>query len=115
MPITSVNPATGRTIKTYDEHAPEQAKAIVEQAHDAWCSWRKTSFVERAKRMRRAAEVLRERKSEFARLMAEEMGKPLKQGIAEAEKCAWNCDYYADNAERHLANESVKTEASMSY
>jgi succinate-semialdehyde dehydrogenase/glutarate-semialdehyde dehydrogenase len=115
MPITSVNPATGKTIKTYDEHTPEQAKAIVEQAHDAWCSWRKTSFVERAERMRRAAEVLRERKSEFARLMAEEMGKPLKQGIAEAEKCAWNCDYYADNAESHLANEPVKTEASKSY
>jgi succinate-semialdehyde dehydrogenase / glutarate-semialdehyde dehydrogenase len=115
MAITSVNPATGKTIKTYDEHTPEQARAIVEQAHDAWCSWRNSSFAERAERMRRAAGVLRDRKSEFARLMAEEMGKPLKQGIAEAEKCAWNCEYYADNAESQLANEPVKTEASKSY
>ena len=59
--------------------------------------------------------MLRERKEEFARLMALEMGKPLKQGISEAEKCALGCDYYAEHAEAHLAPEMVKTEASKSY
>ena len=65
--------------------------------------------------MKKAAAILRARKDEFARLMALEMGKPLKQGIAEAEKCALGCDYYADHAEAHLAPEMVKTEASKSY
>jgi succinate-semialdehyde dehydrogenase/glutarate-semialdehyde dehydrogenase len=115
VPITSVNPATGKTLKSYDEHTPEQVKAIVDQTHKAWQSWRKTSFAERAQRMRRAADILRDRKSEYARLMADEMGKPLKQGIAEAEKSAWGCEYYAENAESHLASEPVKTEASKSY
>ena len=65
--------------------------------------------------MKKAAAILRERKAEFARLMAIEMGKPLKQGVAEAEKCAWACEYYADNAEAYLAPEITKTDASKSY
>jgi len=115
MSIESVNPATGATLKIYDEMTPEQTAAAVEQAHAAWKSWRTTSFADRARPMKKAAEILRARKEEFARLMALEMGKPLKQGIAEAEKCALGCDYYADHAEAHLALEMVKTEASKSY
>jgi succinate-semialdehyde dehydrogenase/glutarate-semialdehyde dehydrogenase len=115
MPIASVNPATGKQIKTYDEMTPEQVSAAVALAHDAWKSWRKTAFAERGRLMKRAAEILRERKEEFARLMAIEMGKPLKQGVAETEKCAWACDYYADHAEIHLAPDVIKTDASMSY
>ena len=115
MSIESVNPATGATLKIYDEMTPEQTAAAVEQAHTAWKVWRTTSFADRARPMKKAAEMLRARKEEFARLMALEMGKPLKQGIAEAEKCALGCDYYADHAEAHLAPEMVKTEASKSY
>jgi succinate-semialdehyde dehydrogenase / glutarate-semialdehyde dehydrogenase len=115
MPLDAVNPATGETIKTYDEMTPQQAAAAVEEAHAAWKSWRTTPFSERARPMKKAAGILRERKEELARLMALEMGKPFKQGIAEAEKCALGCDYYAEHAEAHLAPEIVKTEATKSY
>ncbi|MSO56272.1 MAG: NAD-dependent succinate-semialdehyde dehydrogenase [Acidobacteria bacterium] len=113
--MESVNPATGETIRTYEEMTPTQTASAVEEAHGAWKAWRKTSFAERAKPMKKAAEILRERKEEFATLMALEMGKPLKQGIAEAEKSALGCDYYADHAEAHLAPEIVSTDASKSY
>jgi succinate-semialdehyde dehydrogenase / glutarate-semialdehyde dehydrogenase len=115
MAITSINPSTGKTIKTYDEMTPEQAAAAVAQAHETWRTWRATSFPERAKPMKKTAEILRKRKEELAKLMAVEMGKPLKQGVAEVEKCAWACDYYADNAEAHLAPDVIKTEGSKSY
>ena len=104
MGITSVNPATGKPIKTYDEMTPEKAAAAVAQAHETWLTWRTTSFATRARLLKRTAAILRERKQELAQLMAAEMGKPLKQGTAECEKCAWVCDYYAENAEAHLAD-----------
>jgi succinate-semialdehyde dehydrogenase/glutarate-semialdehyde dehydrogenase len=115
MAISSVNPATGETLRTYDEMTPAAAAAAVAQAHEAWRAWRRTSFAERAGLMKKAATILRERKTELATLMALEMGKPLKQGVAEAEKCAFGCDYYADAAEGHLAPEIIKTDASKSY
>jgi len=115
MKITSVNPANGKTLRSYNEMTPEEAACAVEHAHETWTSWRKTSFAERGRLMTRAGVILRERKHELAKLMALEMGKPVKQGIAEAEKCAWVCDYYAVNAEAHLAPDLIKTEGSQSY
>src|SRR5439155_171613 len=75
---------------------------ILAEASCAAAGWRRTSFADRAPKMRRAADLLDERKEELARLMAIEMGKPLAGGRSEAEKCAWVCRYYADNAERFL-------------
>jgi succinate-semialdehyde dehydrogenase/glutarate-semialdehyde dehydrogenase len=115
VPITSVNPATGRPIRSYDELSPAAAADAVGDAHSAWKTWRTTPFGERSTRMKRAAAILRERKDELARLMALEMGKPRKQGVAEAEKCAWACDYYADNAEAQLAPEPMKADESRAY
>jgi succinate-semialdehyde dehydrogenase/glutarate-semialdehyde dehydrogenase len=115
MGITSVNPATGKPITTYDEMTPEEAAAAVGQAHDTWLTWRTTTFAAQARLMKKTAGILRERKQELARLMAAEMGKPLQQGAAEAEKCAWVCDYYAEHAEAHLAPDTIKTEGSKSY
>src|SRR5687767_13184655 len=115
MGITSVNPANGKPIETYPEMTPEEAAAAVAQAHERWQTWRTTSFAARATLMKKAAGILRERKHELAKLMAVEMGKPLKQGVAEAEKCAWVCDYFADSAESHLAPDVIKTESSKSY
>src|SRR6266550_2865179 len=115
MAITSINPATGKTIKSYNEMTPEQAAAAVTQAHETWRAWRATSFAERAKPMKKTADMLRKRKDALAKLMAVEMGKPLMQGAAEVEKCAWACDYYADNAEAHLAPDVIKTEGAKSY
>lgn len=113
--ITSVNPATGQPIRTYAELAPAEAADGVAQADAAWKTWRTTSFADRAARMRRAAAILRDRKDELGRLMALEMGKPLKQGVSEAEKCAWACEYYADNAEAQLAPEAMNSDGSKAY
>ncbi len=115
MPIESVNPTTGVTIRTYDEPPPKEVAAIVEQVDAAFLPWRATSFAERAKLMQAAAQVMRSRKEEYARLMAEEMGKPIREGRAEAEKCAWVCDYYAENAEGFLGRERIETDASQSF
>jgi len=115
MAIESVNPATGETLEVYEEMTPPQTAAAVAEAHDAWKAWRTLPFADRARPMKKAAAIVRERKEEYARLMAREMGKPFKQGVAEAEKCALNCDYYAEHAQAHLAVEPVATEASKSY
>ena len=115
MAIVSLNPSTNQPIRTYDEMTPAAAAAVVSGAHEAWLMWRTVSFEQRAVRLKRTAEILRERKDELARLMAAEMGKPLKQGVAEAEKCAWVCDYYANNAKVQLADEVIESDATMSY
>jgi len=115
MSIVAVNPATGETIKTYDEMSPDQAKNAVEKSHHAYLFWRKTSFSERSSLMRQAAQVLRDNVEEYARVMALEMGKPIRDGRSETEKCAWVCDYYADNADKFLARETIETDASRSF
>jgi succinate-semialdehyde dehydrogenase / glutarate-semialdehyde dehydrogenase len=115
MSIVSVNPANGKPIETFPEMTPQAAAAAVAEAHGTWQAWRKTEFSERAALMKKAAAILRGRKLELAHMMAAEMGKPLKQGSAEAEKCAWVCDYYAENAEAHLAPEPIRTEGTKSY
>jgi len=115
MAMQAVNPATGETIKTYAEMAPTEVSTAVAQAHQAFLDWRRTSFAERTRLMKRAAQMLRENAAEYAVLMAHEMGKPIKDGKAEAEKCAWACDYYADNAEKFLQEEIIQTDASKSF
>ena len=115
MTIDAINPATGETISTYDEMSPSDVSAIIESAHDAFLDWRGTDFGDRAKLMGRAAELLRARSKEYADLMAREMGKPVTGGLAEVEKCAWVCEYYAENAHYFLADEIVETDATRSY
>ena len=115
MAIASINPASGDTIRTYNELTPVETTAAVDQAHYAWQAWRTTSFADRARLMKQSASVLRLRAGELARLMALEMGKPLAQGHAEIEKCAWVCEYYAENAESQLAPDVIATNASRSY
>lgn len=109
MPIETLNPATGETQKTFDPLTKEQIEACISKAAAAYTTHRLTSFKERAEKMRRAGELLIERKRELAVLMTTEMGKPVKAGIAEAEKCASACSYYADNAERMLMPREVET------
>ncbi|MBK6915205.1 MAG: NAD-dependent succinate-semialdehyde dehydrogenase [Ignavibacteriales bacterium] len=88
---------------------------MVDKAHEQFIKWRKTSFEFRASKIRSAAAILRKRKEEFAKLMTLEMGKPIVQARAEVEKCAWVCDYYADNAEKFLTDEIVETDAQKSF
>jgi succinate-semialdehyde dehydrogenase/glutarate-semialdehyde dehydrogenase len=113
--FSSINPATGETIATYPEMSPGDIANVIEQSHEAFLKWRTTSFAERARLMKAAAEVLRKRNEEFARLMAQEMGKPVRDGRAEVEKCATVCDYYADNAEQFLRPEPIETDATRSF
>lgn len=94
---------------------PEEVNGILENVHTAFLDWRKRDFATRASLMSRAARILRDHTEEYARLMAQEMGKPIKDGRAEAEKCAWVCDYYAENAEKFLQKEVVETDASKSF
>ncbi len=113
--MKSIDPTTGQVIKTYQEHSLEECINIVHQAEYAFQSWRRLSLEERSEKMRQMAVFLRRDKGFFAGLMAQEMGKPLKQGEGEIEKCAWVCEYFADEAKNYLADEIVKTDAKQSY
>ncbi|MCA8914928.1 MAG: NAD-dependent succinate-semialdehyde dehydrogenase [Planctomycetes bacterium] len=113
--MQSINPANGEKIRDYDEHSWPDVETRLEAARSRFESWRRTSFSERATLMKKAAAILRERASEFGALMTREMGKPIGAGRKEAEKCAWVCDYYADNAERFLSREEVDTDAKSSF
>jgi succinate-semialdehyde dehydrogenase/glutarate-semialdehyde dehydrogenase len=105
--IQTVNPATGEPGKSYDATTMLAARDAAHAARKAFEEWRRTSFAERSKVLHKAAEILRAREDEFARLMTDEMGKTLTDGRAEVEKCAVNCDWFADHAEEYLANEPV--------
>jgi succinate-semialdehyde dehydrogenase / glutarate-semialdehyde dehydrogenase len=111
MPI----PATGQTVRTFQPLSDEQLEARLQCAADAYRRHRQTSFAERSRRMLKAAEILESEKEALGRLMVAEMGKPLKAAMEEAAKSAWGCRYYAENAERFLTDEEVKTTASRSY
>lgn len=115
MILKSINPTTGEIIKTYEEMPPQEVKSIIEKTNEAFLDWRKTNFAERAVLMKKAGEILRDHAHEHARLMTQEMGKLVRDGRAEVEKCAWVCDYYADNAEKFLQPELIETDASKSF
>jgi succinate-semialdehyde dehydrogenase/glutarate-semialdehyde dehydrogenase len=105
--LTVHDPATGRPGRSYAGHTPQEAKAFAQAAHGAWQAWRRTAFETRAGKMRAAAAVLRRRQAEFAELMTAEMGKTHTEGLAEIEKCAAACDYFADHAAGFLARRPV--------
>jgi len=113
--IQSINPANEKILKEYQETSEEELNNIILKAHNDFLDWKTTDFKFRSEKMKKAAVVLRNRKEEFAKIMTMEMGKPITQSRAEAEKCAWVCDYYADNAEKFLAKEEIKTDASKSF
>jgi succinate-semialdehyde dehydrogenase / glutarate-semialdehyde dehydrogenase len=114
MALKSINPATGKQIAEYDEMTGPQAAEAIEAAHRAYLAWRTTSFAERAKPMRETARLLRARAGQYGRLMAEEMGKPITGALAEVEKCAGACDYFAEHAETFLAPEPIPIEGAES-
>jgi succinate-semialdehyde dehydrogenase / glutarate-semialdehyde dehydrogenase len=113
--MTSVNPATGEVLARFDELPDAELERRLARAEEVFRSWRRRPFAERAALMRRAADVLEGRKEHWGRIMTLEMGKTLRSAIAEAEKSAWACRYYADNAERFLADEEVKASATRSF
>src|ERR1043166_9675322 len=115
MPISSINPATGEVLQNFDSLDSLELEAKLARAAETFRQHRTTSFADRAQKMLGAAEILEDEKQTFARLMTLEMGKPINAAVQEAEKCAWVCRYYAENAERHLADEVVETNATKSF
>src|SRR2546422_6926791 len=115
MQIATTNPATGETLKTFEPLTEQQIDGKLQRAIETFHSYRRTPFAERERLMRRAADILQTDKDEFGRLMTLEMGKPIKAAEQEAEKCAWVCRYYAENAKKHLADEVIPTNATKSF
>src|SRR5438094_397551 len=113
--VESVNPATEAVIASFDQFTPAQVEHALAEADAAFRDSRRHSIGERSTAMRRAAELLRSRKERYAGLITAEMGKPITQAEAEVEKCAWVCEYFADNAERFLARRPAQTNARLSY
>jgi succinate-semialdehyde dehydrogenase/glutarate-semialdehyde dehydrogenase len=113
--LRSVNPATGELLETFEETPAAELDRMLARADAASREWRRRPIAERADRLHAAARLLRARADTYARTMALEMGKPLAQGRAEAEKCAWACDYYADHAAGFLADEPRPSDATRSY
>ena len=113
--MKATNPATGELIRSYDELDAAAVEARLAKAAAAFAEHRRTSFSERAQRMLRVAEILEAEKQQFAELMTREMGKTLASAVAEAEKSAWGCRYYAENAAACLRDEDVVTNADRSY
>ncbi len=113
--IISINPYNGNRIEAFQTHTSEEIRHILASADHRFREWRKTSYDYRSKLMIAAASELRINKIIYASLISREIGKPISQAIAEVEKCAWVCDYYAVNAEDHLAKELIETDAAKSY
>ncbi len=115
MPLTTVNPATGEDIETYDALTQAEIDDRLARADAAFARHRRTSFAERADKMKRAGDILEKKARHWGEIMTREMGKPIGQAVAEAEKCAWACRFYAEKAEAFLSPERVETDASKSY
>jgi succinate-semialdehyde dehydrogenase/glutarate-semialdehyde dehydrogenase len=115
MAIATINPATGELIQSFQPLSKSQIEEKIALAVEAYKAELHTSFPDRARRMTKAAEILERDKDKFAHLMTLEMGKPYKAAVAEAQKCASGCRYYAQNAERFLADEAIDTGAQKSF
>jgi succinate-semialdehyde dehydrogenase/glutarate-semialdehyde dehydrogenase len=115
MAIATVNPATGQLVKSFEPLTDSQIEEKLQRAADTFSKYRKVPFAERSRMMLKAGAILESEKESYARIMTTEMGKTLRSAVDEAVKCAWVCRYYAENAERFLADEVVETSASRSY
>ncbi|HYY54395.1 MAG TPA: NAD-dependent succinate-semialdehyde dehydrogenase [Candidatus Dormibacteraeota bacterium] len=112
--IESINPATEEVLATFDVMSERDVEAALEDAHRAFGTWRTTSFAERSTRLRALARVLRANAERYARLMTLEMGKPISESKAEIDKCAWNCEFYAEHGEEFLRDMPAPTNARRS-
>jgi succinate-semialdehyde dehydrogenase/glutarate-semialdehyde dehydrogenase len=115
MAIESVNPATEEVLATFEEHGGPKVDAVLDLAVETFRRWRTQSFPQRARLMHQAAVELRKDAGRLAELITLEMGKPIAQSRAEVEKCAWCCNYFADNAEAFLGDLARPSAASESY
>src|SRR5918994_225789 len=115
MTIATINPASGRTERTFQPLSDSELDARIQCAADTYRQYRRIALPERTRMLIRAAEILEAEKEVFGRLMTLEMGKTLKAAVDEAVKCALGCRYYAEHAERFLAEEEIATSATCSF
>lgn len=113
--MKSINPYNQEVVFEHKEFTVKQVEEAIDRSQTAFTEWRKTSFEERAKLFMDLADILEKNKAKYAKVMALEIGKPISQGIAELEKCAWVCRYYAENAEKQLSVDEISTDAQESY
>ncbi|VAW21120.1 Succinate-semialdehyde dehydrogenase [NAD]; Succinate-semialdehyde dehydrogenase [NADP+] [hydrothermal vent metagenome] len=113
--MKSVNPVTGEVIHSFDPHSSKGVEKIINSVDKTWHHWKNTSFFHRSQMMQNLASLLKSQRDELAKIITFEMGKVYREAKAEIEKCALACDYYAVNAESFLQNETIATEASLSY
>ncbi|MEQ8336562.1 MAG: NAD-dependent succinate-semialdehyde dehydrogenase [Cyclobacteriaceae bacterium] len=111
----TINPATEEQLNTYEYYQDSKISHTIDHAHHCWLEWKETSFTERSVLFRKLKDLLEKKKDQLAEEITLEMGKPLDQSVAEIEKCAWVCEYYATNAEAFLQKEVIKSDASKSY
>src|SRR6266536_4665955 len=112
MVMQSINPATEEVLETFEEFSPQQVDSALQQVHEMFSTWRRTSFEERSAGLRAIARELRADKPRWAGMITAEMGKPIVEAEAEIEKCAWNCEFYAEKAATFLADQRIETNAS---
>jgi len=115
MKFITLNPFNGKELERFNEHTEIELNAIVERSNTAFLEWRKVPMGQRAKLMKNVADILRENCQEYAKTITLEMGKPITESRAEVNKCAWVCDYYAENSEEFLADEVISTDAQRSF
>ena len=115
MAIATINPANGEVLKKFEALSGAQIEEKIRLAHETFPKFRALSFAERGRMMRKAADILEAEKQEIAKLMTLEMGKTLRSAVDEAVKCAWACRYYAENAEKLLADDLIETTARKSF
>jgi succinate-semialdehyde dehydrogenase / glutarate-semialdehyde dehydrogenase len=115
MALRSINPFTGQVLRVFEEISDQEGNEILEGSAIAFETWKNTGNEHRRLLMEKTASLLRENIKEYSAGITCEMGKPLKESEAEIEKCAWVCDYYAQNAESLLKTEYIRTDADISY
>ena len=115
MAIATVNPATGETLKTFEPLSDAQLEEKLQRAVRVFGEFRQTTFADRATKMVKAAEILEADKEKLGRVMTIEMGKTYRSAVDEAAKCAWVCRYYAEHAEKFLADEIADVPGSKSF
>ena len=115
MSFKSINPFNNQEIATYGEHSDQEIESILERAEQAFEDWRQVPIPERSTYLKKTADLLKTNKEIYARTMTLEMGKPILESISEIEKCSWVCEFYAENAERFLADQVIESDASESF
>jgi succinate-semialdehyde dehydrogenase/glutarate-semialdehyde dehydrogenase len=115
MEFKSINPYNGQVVGQYTSLTPNELDEKLDNSGKAFDSWRMVPLAERCRLLKKAGQVLRDNVEEYAQMISLEMGKPIKESRSEVNKCAWVCDYYADNAPAFLADETISTDADKSF